>query len=588
MRIRPCAAKHRMEEWVSLEALAEMPPPAMTWAVGHFVTSFALPFGHEDAAILWGAYVIMEGFASPLVVFSGLYAGIVASDVAVFGLGVGARRVPWLRRCGQDRRVAAIEERLTTNFVGLMVLCRIVPGLLFPAFVACGWSGVGLARFAASSVLLTAVQLPIFLGLSLALGTAAVEIAGAWAWLALAVPILGFALGRQSLKHLGAGLLEEGNERSRRPRVAVRDGSPPVTAAAVGVGVAEKVPATLFYAPLVLNWLRLAAQHGSLTLPTAVNPEIPIGGMWGESKSHCLNQISGEHVLFVATHVLVVRGESSILTLGKALNRLAESGIGFPLVAKPDIGWHGYGVRVLSDAEDLSAYLQASDVGTPIILQELVSSDAEAAILYVRHPHEATGRIASLTLRHCPCVVGDGCSSVRQLIRSSARGRWKAKLHGGRHRLHHGLSGSELKHVPASGEVVRLAFIASDRVGGSCQDLSSQVTDELERRIDAIARSMPEFHYGRFDLRFRSLQELRRGLAFKIFEVNGVGSEAIEVWDPARSLLDAYRTLLSQQALLFELGARNRERGFAPTPLTSFLGALRQQTKLISSYPPSE
>jgi hypothetical protein len=99
---------------------------------------------------------------------------------------------------------------------------------------------------------------------------------------------------------------------------------------------------------------------------------------------------------------------------------------------------------------------------------------------------------------------------------------------------------------------------------------------------------MPEFHYGRFDLRFRSLQELRRGLAFKIFEVNGVGSEAIEVWDPARSLLDAYRTLLSQQALLFELGARNRERGFAPTPLTSFLGALRQQTKLISSYPPSE
>jgi len=98
---------------------------------------------------------------------------------------------------------------------------------------------------------------------------------------------------------------------------------------------------------------------------------------------------------------------------------------------------------------------------------------------------------------------------------------------------------------------------------------------------------MPEFHYGRFDLRFRSLQDLRDGVGFKIFEVNGVGGEAIEIWDPDRTLAAAYRTLFEQQELIFALGDRNRARGFEPEPLRPFLSALRLQTKLLRAYPRS-
>ena len=54
---------------------------------------------------------------------------------------------------------------------------------------------------------------------------------------------------------------------------------------------------------------------------------------------------------------------------------------------------------------------------------------------------------------------------------------------------------------------------------------------ELDARFDAIAQSMDEFHYGRFDIRFESTAALRRGEGFAIVEVNGIGGEAIDSYN---------------------------------------------------------
>ena len=42
-----------------------------------------------------------------------------------------------------------------------------------------------------------------------------------------------------------------------------------------------------------------------------------------------------------------------------------------------------------------------------------------------------------------------------------------------------------------------------------------------------------------------------RGEDFAIVEVNGIGGEAIDVWDPHLPVGEAYRRLLAQQRLLF-------------------------------------
>lgn len=556
--------------------------------LGRIATLFALPFWHEDGAIVWGGYLIIHGLASPATVVLALYGGILASDLAIFGLGAGTRRLPRLAQRFERYGLGAIEQKLRANFIGLMVLSRIVPGLLFPVFLACGWSGVGIVRFVATCMALIAVQLALILGATLLFGGATLALPGYGPVLALMALVPAFAIARASLRGFRAEATAPRVPPSCTPSVS-HAGMPPLRELAGRVALAERVPPPLFYVPLVLNWIRLGLRHGGMALPTAANPRIAAGGMWGESKSACLDQIAPEHDAFVAAYVTAARdhGTSAAATVGRALAALEGRGIGFPLVAKPDVGWQGYGVRCLSEARNLAAYLAGTAPGARVILQELVGDDGEAAVLYAREPGAKRGRIVSLTLRYYPHVVGDGVSTVRDLVSRTPRGRWKRALHAGRNELHSGLSAAELVRVPAPGEVVRLAFIGSARAGGLYRDATRDVTAELEARVDAIARSMPEFHYGRFDLRFRSLAELRDGRAFKIFEVNGIGGEAIEIWDPERSLAGAYRTLFEQQALLFALGAGNRARGFEPEPLRAFVSALRRQTKLLRSYPRS-
>jgi hypothetical protein len=221
------------------------------------------------------------------------------------------------------------------------------------------------------------------------------------------------------------------------------------------------------------------------------------------------------------------------------------------------------------------------------MLQRYVPHAGEAAVLYARLPGEPKGRILSLTFRYFPHVLGNGRSTLRQLIASDERAQWKQALHLGGDPSHRGVEPGDLDRVPARGEVVRIALIGNQRAGALYRDGRRHITAALEERFDAIARSMTEFHYGRFDLRFESVEALMRGEGLSIVEINGIGGEAIDCWDPRLGVGEVYRRLAYQQRLLFMIGQRNRARGFRPTAIGDFVGSLIRQSQLIRRYPPS-
>ena len=140
--------------------------------------------------------------------------------------------------------------------------------------------------------------------------------------------------------------------------------------------------------------------------------------------------------------------------------------------------------------------------------------------------------------------------------------------------------------VPNAGESVRLSLIGSTRVGGRYEDGSAFATAELTAAIEAVARDMPQFHVGRFDVRYRTLQDLRCG-RFTIMEVNGAGSEAVHAWDPKYSVRQVYRMVFAKQRLLFALGAANRARGHRPIGMLALARHHLHQQRLIRRYPPS-
>ena len=552
---------------------------------------FFAPFLHEDVAVVMAATFIHELGLHPAVAFGSLYAGVVASDLLIYALGRGARRWLSLRRFVSDEKLRRAQRRLQKNRVLAIALCRLVPGLLFSTFVACGWFGIPFLSFLGPALATSAIYTGILLLLVLKFGGAIVSKVGNWGWFLAIGLLLVFGLGLLARRAL-RGLIERDEpdpEAGTAAGASLIAGMPPVPPSARRVAPSEKIPPILYYIPLGLRWIWLGLRHGSLTLPALADPCIEAGGLWGESKSGCLGQISGDQSRWVAGFVACERraGEEAQAYLRRTELALAAAGLGFPLVAKPDVGWQGFGVQLLADRDGLARYLLSYPDDATVILQRHVPYDGEAGILYVRMPGEESGRVVSLTLRYFPHVIGDGASTVRELIEREPRMRLKSRFYLGADRKHRGVAPGRMDAVPAAGEMVRLSFIGSIRVGGLYRDARAYITPALSARFDAIAGSMPEFYFGRFDVRFATLERLQAGEDFAIIEVNGAGAEAIHMWDPEMSLGAAYRELIDYQTLLFEIGRRNRARGYRPMTLREFFAFTDKQNRLIRRYPPS-
>jgi len=545
----------------------------------------ALTIFHEDIAIAAGAGIVTAGSMAPVSVALALVAGIIGGDMLIYGLGRLADDIPWIRRRTDSPLFRRCRETLERNLLSALLVCRVVPGLLFPTYLACGLTRVRFGRFAMITATTATLHVGILL-ISLTTLFAAQAVDLRWAGIALVLvlvlartPVVGTAAAsfwrtaasrKERRTGMGVGV-EAGVEVVRLP------GMPEIRLSRT-VALAERIPTLPFYVPLAVQWLYLGWRHGCVTLPTIANPMIEAGGLLGESKISCLDQVGDGARRWVASSAMIVNDGS--WTAARLEAFAADHGIGFPMVAKPDIGWRGFGVRLVDEAADLLRYLDHLPADCAAILQTYVPSAGEAGVFYVRRPGETSGFIFSMTFRYFPHVVGDGRSSLGDLIDRTPRAAWKGRLH--REAL-----ADRLGEVPAAGELVRLALVGSNRVGGLYIDARPYVTDALTRRFDEIAASMPNFHFGRFDIRFDTLERLQAGEGFHIVEVNGAGAEAIHVWDPSLPLATVYRDLFEQQRLMFEIAAANRSRGFRPLSLMELIGYQRRQQRLLSTYPPS-
>ncbi len=550
---------------------------------------------HEDLALITATVLILDNVIAPGLAAAWLYGGMLVSDIAIYSAGRLARRHPWFRRKFIGPGVERAGEWLHRNLVRVVAICRMSPGVLFPTYIACGWFGIRFHRFFWVTALSAGIYLAVVLPLAILLGDNFIHQFGYWAWGLVGALLIFWSVRRK--KHPAWKMVARATDFDFRHHLAALRphgwnahlGMPSLANLRRYVARAEHIPPPLFYIPVGLHWFGLAARHRCLTLPALANPRIEGGGYWGESKSACLRQIAPDQQRWVAPFITVTRGPAAGLEAqaAQAADDLRAAGLDFPLVAKPDIGWQGYGVRMLGHADELRGYLAAYPEGAAFLLQKLVPYDGEAGVFYVRQPGAERGEVVSLTLRYYPCVTGDGRRTLRALILADDRAGFKADNYLGGSPLHSGMSGDHLDTVPREGERVRLAFIGSLRVGGLYRDGRAHITPALVERFDAIARSMPEFHFGRFDIRFASVEKLEAGEDFFIFEINGAGSEMIHIWDPEKSLGEVYRTLFDTQRRLFAVGAANRARGFRPPSVREFLRLSREQQRLIKRYPPS-
>lgn len=362
-------------------------------------------------------------------------------------------------------------------------------------------------------------------------------------------------------------------------------GMPPLDLEGPALSYFEFWPMWAFYPPVMLYAAWLMLRYRGTLLPTVANPSFPGGGFYGESKAEIL-ALARRHVPeWVAPFIRLQRpsapsGDPAI-ERDAALIALAGAQLSLPVVAKPDLGCRGAGVKLVRTPADLLGYIDGFPRGAAFLLQRLVPHEGEAGIFYCRRPGEPRGRIVSITLKYFPHVTGDGRSSLRELILADPRAGQLSHLYLRRHT-------ARLNDVPRAGESIRLAFAGSHSRGAIFRNGTHLVTPAMEARFDAIAQAMPEFHFGRFDVRFEDFGEVQRGEGFCILEVNGAGAESTHIWDRRTGLLQAWRDLMRQYRWLFEIGAANRARGFKPMSLSAFMRDYRREKLLTPQYPATD
>lgn len=505
----------------------------------------------EDLTCIAAGLLAARGSLSLLAAVSASFIGILLGDILLYGAGrwIGrpaVDRAPfrWFIRASQLERSREWMERKNPVII---LSSRFVPGARLPTYFGAGVLRANFSAFFFYCGVAGAIWTPLLAGVAYLAGGQAWRYYATYSGNALLSLVLTIILLYVGLRLVLVVATPRGQRRlrMRMARWTRWEFWPPWAA----------------YAPLLPYLLYLGLRHRSLTLFTATNPAMPLGGFVGESKSRILSAL-GEGP--VARFRLLPGGEGGDKVIELVEKTMAEWGVDYPVVLKPDVGERGRGVAVVRSRDATRRYLEGAEA--PLILQEYVGG-LEFGVFYYRIPWEERGHIFSITRKKPTCVRGDGASRLEDLILRDPRASFQAPVHleQNRHRL---------DWVPGKGEAVPLTELGTHCRGSLFLDGNGLWSEALEEAVDEISRPYRGFFFGRYDMRVPSEEDLAAGRKLTVIELNGVTSEATHVYDPALRMREAYRVLFRQWGLAFRIGAMNRARGHEPASLRELCGAL--------------
>ncbi len=512
----------------------------------------------EDGATITAATLAASSVLDFRLAFLSAFAGLWGGDLGVYAL---TRRIG--PRIMQHRWFAGWfpkERARTSNPLGSngqlsLALSRFFPGMRLPAYISAGLERMPVLAFAG----ITAVS--------------------AIAWILLVFASIQLAPSRSSSAKQQLAILSLFGLGLFALLSAWRRWGPGIRRA-LSISLDRIVrwefwPAWLFYSPVALICVWLGLRYKGFSLPTVANLNQKNGGIVGESKIGILQTLMETSPEYTSDGYLVPEGsvENRIESIEEICLR---HDIRFPFVLKPDTAQRGAGFRKIESLDEIEKYV--AQVSSPLILQRYVEGPNEAGIFYYRFPNEQRGHIFGITRKQFPTVVGDGVHSLRELIESDARARLIARTYLERF-------GSAVDRILPRGESLRLVEAGNHCQGCIFKEGDDLYSEELRNAFDEISMKLPGFYIGRYDIRYRSDDELRTGKGFQTIELNGAASEATNIYDECNSLWSAYATLYRQWRLVYQIGAANRGRGHSPASLLAVFRDWMEFSRQAMEYP---
>jgi hypothetical protein len=329
----------------------------------------------------------------------------------------------------------------------------------------------------------------------------------------------------------------------------------------------EYWPLYILYIPLSFYACWLAIKARSLTFFTSVNPLIPASGLLGASKFDVLSHLPAQ---WTPTTIKVFEPDS----ITDPTSFLRTHNLTFPLIIKPDKAERGVGVHLIQDLSQMKDVIQKSEYD--LVIQSYIEYPYEYGVFYIRMPFDPGGRIISVVKKEFLTVVGDGSSTVAELMSIEDRSylileKWLEK------------KVPLLDYVPKRQEKVLLEPIGNHNRGTKFIDGNHLINSQMDATFSRICGHIPEFYYGRLDIKCADESDLYTGNNLKIMEVNGVNSEPAHIYDPSSSYWIGLKTVLKLWSIIYKISQQNRKRGFRPSSVGSIYRAYEERKKAIQS-----
>lgn len=277
------------------------------------------------------------------------------------------------------------------------------------------------------------------------------------------------------------------------------------------------------------------------------------GGLIGYSKSKMLAQIPEKF----CPRTLLVDAKTSFSDVELTI---LNSEFNYPFIAKPDKGARGFRVELIEDVMGFRHYHKTSKQN--YLIQEYVDDPMEFGVFVVRAPDRFY--VSSLVQKEFLALVGDGQSTLETLFEKHDR----ASKYYNKKDLP-----AYLDRILIEGRTILLEPIGNHCRGTKFVNANKLIDKGLEDIFYKLVTQMPEFYYGRFDVKAKSLESLKEG-QFKIMEVNGISAEPGHIYDPKVSLDSAYRSLFWHWGKMAEIALENKKKGFKKESLWKTVSSL--------------
>lgn len=308
----------------------------------------------------------------------------------------------------------------------------------------------------------------------------------------------------------------------------------------------EYWPFHFVYGPIYLAWIFICLRCRSFFFFAAANPSIKNGGFLMETKQEIYPLLPKEYTpitIFFKAHT----------NIHIVLKEIVANNLSYPLIVKPNIGMKGMAVIKVNNEIELEKAVLNFIVD--FIIQPFVDLPNEMGLFYIKYPNKKTGKITGIVNKEFLKVTGNGINSIAELLQQNKRYILQIEAL-------QKIIPEQMNDILKDGEERILVPYGNHARGSLFLDRTNWVDEKLENVIEKVCSKIEGFYYGRLDIRYNSIEELKENKNWSIIELNGAGSEPTHIYDPNHSIFFAWKEIIKHWWILATISIQNKKKGY--------------------------